>query len=84
MGLFVLSSVQTVHIFLSSLIDCFEFSPGLVLSCYNLILLDMAQLFCRDQFSLEKEGTCPWCKETDSIEEIDKEDLENLGIRLPN
>lgn len=41
---------------------------------------------CRncDQFSLEKEGTCPWCKETDSIEEIDKDELTDLGIRLPD
>ena len=37
-----------------------------------------------DQFSATKEGPCPWCQETDSIEEIDKDDLENLGIRLPD
>jgi len=37
-----------------------------------------------DQFSPIKEGKCSWCKEEDSIEEIDKDDLENLGIRLPN
>jgi len=37
-----------------------------------------------DQFSSTKEGTCSWCKEKDSIEEIDKDDLENLGIRLPD
>ncbi len=37
-----------------------------------------------DQFSSIKEGTCAWCKEKDSIDEIDKDDLENLGIRLPN
>ena len=37
-----------------------------------------------DQFSSVKEGTCPWCKEEDSLEEIDKDDLENLGIRLPD
>ena len=36
-----------------------------------------------DQFSLEKEGTCPWCKERDSIEEVDKDDIEDLGIKLP-
>ncbi len=36
-----------------------------------------------DQFSPEKEGKCTWCKEKDSIEEIDKDDLEDLGIRLP-
>jgi len=37
-----------------------------------------------DQFSPTKEGTCSWCKEKDSIEEIDKDELKNLGIRLPN
>jgi len=37
-----------------------------------------------DQFSAHKEGKCTWCQEKDSIEEIDKDDLENLGIRLPN
>jgi len=37
-----------------------------------------------DQFSPTKEGTCSWCQEKDSIEEIDKDDLENLGIRLPD
>ena len=37
-----------------------------------------------DQFSSAKEGTCPWCKEEDSLEEIDKDDLEDLGIRLPD
>jgi len=37
-----------------------------------------------DQFSSTKEGKCSWCKEEDSIEEIDKDDLEDLGIRLPN
>jgi len=37
-----------------------------------------------DQFSPRKEGKCSWCNEKDSIEEIDKDDLENLGIRLPN
>jgi len=37
-----------------------------------------------DQFSPTKEGKCSWCQEKDSIEEIDKDDLENLGIRLPN
>ncbi len=36
-----------------------------------------------DQFSPTKEGKCSWCQEKDSIEEIDKDDLENLGIRLP-
>ena len=37
-----------------------------------------------DQFSPRKEGICSWCKEEDSLEEIDKDDLENLGIRLPD
>jgi len=37
-----------------------------------------------DQFSANKEGKCSWCNEKDSIEEIDKDDLENLGIRLPS
>jgi len=37
-----------------------------------------------DQFSSAKEGTCPWCKQEDSLKEIDKDDLENLGIRLPD
>ena len=37
-----------------------------------------------DQFSPTKEGACPWCKEEDSLEDIDKDDLENLGIRLPD
>jgi len=36
-----------------------------------------------DQFSPEKEGKCAWCKQTDSIEEIDKDEIEDLGIRLP-
>lgn len=34
------------------------------------------------QFSSKKEGKCPWCKQ-DEIEEIDKDELENLGISLP-
>lgn len=39
---------------------------------------------CRncDQFSALKEGKCSWCKQ-DEIEEIDKDELENLGISLP-
>ena len=37
-----------------------------------------------DQFSLEKEGKCAWCKQDDSIEEIDKDEIEDLGIRLPD
>ena len=37
-----------------------------------------------NQFSGSNHGTCPWCNQEDSIEEIDKEQLEDLGIRLPN
>jgi len=35
-----------------------------------------------DQFTKNKDGTCPWCKGTD-IEELDPEDLEELGIINP-
>ena len=35
-----------------------------------------------DQFTKNKTGTCPWCKGTD-IEELDPEDLEELGISNP-
>ena len=35
-----------------------------------------------EQFSSEKSGICPWCKKNE-IEEIDKDDLEDLGIKLP-
>lgn len=40
---------------------------------------------CRncDQFSALKEGKCSWCKQ-DEIEEIDKDELTDLGIELPN
>ena len=40
---------------------------------------------CRncDQFSANKEGKCPWCNQ-DEIEEIDKDELTDLGIELPN
>lgn len=40
---------------------------------------------CRncDQFSVKKEGKCPWCKQ-DELEEIDKDELTNLDIELPN
>jgi len=40
---------------------------------------------CRncDQFSANKEGKCPWCNQND-IEEIDKEELEDLGVKLPD
>jgi len=37
-----------------------------------------------NQFSGSNHGTCSWCNQEDSIEEIDKEQLEDLGIRLPN
>ena len=39
---------------------------------------------CRncDQFSPRKEGKCSWCNENE-IEEIDKDELTNLGIELP-
>ena len=36
-----------------------------------------------DQFSPRKEGMCSWCLEKE-IEEIDKDELTNLGIELPN
>ena len=35
-----------------------------------------------DQFTKNKDGQCPWCKGTD-IEELDPEDLEELGISNP-
>ena len=35
-----------------------------------------------DQFTKNKTGKCPWCKGTD-IEELDPEDLEELGISNP-
>ena len=35
-----------------------------------------------DQFTKNKDGKCPWCKGTD-IEELDPEDLEELGISNP-
>jgi len=40
---------------------------------------------CRncDQFSANKEGRCSWCDQ-DEIEEIDKDELEDLDIKLPN
>ena len=36
-----------------------------------------------DQFSKESTGKCTWCGKNE-IEEIDKDELEDLGIRLPN
>jgi len=40
---------------------------------------------CRncDQFSANKEGRCSWCDQ-DEIEEIDKDELEDLDIKLPS
>ena len=35
-----------------------------------------------DQFTKNKDGKCPWCKGTD-IEELDPEDLDELGIENP-
>lgn len=37
-----------------------------------------------DQFSGNSSGVCSWCKEKDSIEAIDKDELNDLGIRSPN
>ena len=36
-----------------------------------------------DQFTKYDKGQCPWCKKTDTIEEMDPEDLEDLGIENP-
>jgi len=36
-----------------------------------------------EQFSLTKEGKCAWCNENE-IEEISKDEIEDLGIRLPD
>ena len=36
-----------------------------------------------DQYSFKKEGTCPWCRENDSIEEVDKDEIVDRGIRIP-
>jgi len=36
-----------------------------------------------DQFSRDKEGDCPWCREKNSIEEIDDDELDELGIPKP-
>lgn len=35
-----------------------------------------------DQFSANKEGTCSWCNQNE-IEEINKDELADLGIKLP-
>ena len=36
-----------------------------------------------DQFTKHNKGVCPWCKKNDTIEEIDQEELEELGIVKP-
>jgi len=36
-----------------------------------------------DQLNPHKEGKCLWCNQ-DEVESIDSEDLENMGIRLPD
>ena len=36
-----------------------------------------------DQFTKHNKGVCPWCKKNDTIEEIDVEELEDLGIIKP-
>jgi len=36
-----------------------------------------------DQFSRNNKGSCPWCEKNDTIEEMDSEELEELGIRNP-
>lgn len=36
-----------------------------------------------DQFARNDKGTCPWCEKNDTIEEMDSEELEELGIRNP-
>lgn len=36
-----------------------------------------------DQFTKHNKGKCPWCKH-DEIEPIEKEELEDLGIEMPN
>jgi len=36
-----------------------------------------------DQFTKHNKGKCPWCKKSDTIEEIDAEFLDDLGIDLP-
>ena len=39
---------------------------------------------CRncDQFSARRDGKCSWCDQ-DEIEQIDKDELEDLGVKLP-
>jgi len=36
-----------------------------------------------DQFTKHDKGKCPWCKH-DEIEPIEQEELEDLGIEMPN
>jgi len=36
-----------------------------------------------DQFTKQDKGKCPWCKKTDTIESIEQEELEELGIEMP-
>ena len=36
-----------------------------------------------DQLNPHKEGKCIWCDQNE-VEPIDKDDLEDLGIRLPD
>lgn len=36
-----------------------------------------------NQFSGHKDGECPWCRKKEAIEEIDEEELEDLGIPNP-
>ena len=36
-----------------------------------------------DQFTKHNKGVCPWCKKNDTIEEIDQEELQDLGIVKP-
>ena len=36
-----------------------------------------------DQFTKLDKGKCPWCKKTDTIESIEQEELEDLGIEMP-
>jgi len=35
------------------------------------------------QFTKYDKGTCPWCEKNDTIEEIDSEEIEELGIKNP-
>lgn len=35
------------------------------------------------QFNKKKEGSCPWCRGKETIEEINDEELDDLGIPKP-